>query len=296
MNIAVIGCNGQLGRDLVEEASARGHIVTGLDLPAIDLSDPDSIENALDRNRPDMVINTAAYTAVDACETHSREAFLVNETGVANLARCAASHDVPLVHISTDYVFDGTAATPYREDAPPAPASVYGRSKRAGEDALIAIWEKHWIVRIAWLYGKHGTNFVKSILRAALHAGADGTPLRVVNDQYGSPTWTMSVCNQILCLAQHGAYGLYHATAQGYCTWYDFAREIIDCAGISVQLLPCTTAQFPRPAPRPAWSVLENRRLGEQGIDCMPEWKEGFHQFWNTSGPSLLTQLEQDAS
>ncbi|MBN2036177.1 MAG: dTDP-4-dehydrorhamnose reductase [Chitinispirillaceae bacterium] len=279
MKLCIIGCNGMLGTDMMIRAKKEGHEVTGADLPGIDITQPDSVRECIDRLRPGLIINCAAYTAVDACETNAETAFAVNGTGAGNLARAAEELGIPLVYISTDYVFDGKKNSPYLETDRTNPATVYGRSKLEGELLVRKNCSRCYIVRIAWLYGLYGNNFVRAIRAAAKKNAQAGEPLLVVNDQSGTPTWTVSVCRQVLRLVSIPRYGIFHCTSEGACTWYDFAQEIIAAAGLRVPVQPCTTDQFPRPARRPACSVLENQALKSLGINSMPQWKQAFRKF-----------------
>jgi dTDP-4-dehydrorhamnose reductase len=279
MKILIIGNNGQLGHDLAACARTAGHSVEGIDVPDIDFTDPPKTLAALSLFDPQTIINCSAFTAVDACESNQELAFTVNRDGVALLARFAKERGVPLLHFSTDYVFDGTKATPYVESDRPNPQSVYGKSKLAAEEILRQTWERHIILRIAWLYGCHGTNFVKTILKLGHQKAQTGEPLKVVNDQVGTPTFTMDVCRQVLALMGTANYGLFHSTNEGACSWYDFARLIVGKYGVACTVVPCTTQEFPRPAPRPANSVLENERLKKLGLNLMRPWEEAFEEF-----------------
>lgn len=280
MKILVVGCKGQLGVDMMLCAEEAGYVTAGYDVPAIDITDPRSVESILEQEQADHVINCAAYTAVDACEGNETVAHRVNAEGVEILGRAADRRGMSLTHISTDYVFDGLKRTPYVETDMPNPRSAYGRTKYAGEQALSAVCSRCRVFRIAWLYGAHGKNFVGTIRRLAKQRLNPGSPpLKVVHDQWGSPTWTVEVCRQILALVGTNHFGVFHATAEGKCTWYDFARLITEEYGVKVDMVPCTTAEFPRPAPRPAWSVLENRRLKSIGLNRMRPWEEAFLDF-----------------
>jgi dTDP-4-dehydrorhamnose reductase len=292
MRILIVGVNGQLGQDLRDTALAAGHEVQGVDLPQVDITDPTSIAGALRRAAPQVVFNPAAMTAVDDCESKAQLAMRVNRDGAANVAAAAAAQGALMVHFSTDYVFDGTSARPYVETDPASPRTVYGRSKWEGEEAVRRVCPRHQVLRIAWLYGFHGVNFVKAILRNARRCAAAGKPLRVVDDQRGTPTWTVSVCRQALALADSGQTGTFHATCEGECSWYDFARRIVSAAGIGATVQPCTTAEFARPAPRPAYSVLENARLKALGLNTMPSWEEAFARFYALHGPALAASEE----
>lgn len=278
-DILVVGSNGQLGTDMVRLATEQGYVVVGIDFPQIDITNKKSVETVFETNEPEYVINCAAFTAVDDCETRQKDAFAVNAEGPSNLAAIANEWNAGLVHISTDYVFDGTKQTPYIETDIPGPQTVYGKSKLEGEQGIQRISRKYQIYRIAWLYGLHGNNFVKTIRNIAAKKVLAGEPLKVVNDQYGTPTSTVQVCNQILKTMTMHVNGLFHCTCEGTCTWYDFAEEIVKNAGIGVELLPCTTAEFPRPAPRPKFSVLENARLKELKSNYMVDWREAFRDF-----------------
>jgi dTDP-4-dehydrorhamnose reductase len=282
MRMIIIGCNGQLGADFMAQAVAAGHDVCGMDYPQIDITDPGSAQRAIESVRPEMIVNCAGYTAVDACETDEQRAFAVNAAGVGNIAQTAQACGAAVAHISTDYVFDGTKSGPYVESDPPNPQSAYGRTKLAGEEACMRICQRHFIFRIAWLYGINGANFVKTIRRAAAEKAAGGGELKVVSDQRGTPTWTVEVCRQMLRVIGTRHFGLFHCTAEGECTWYDFARHIVERAGISAPVVPCTTREFPRPAPRPANSVLENARLKALGLHSMKEWRAAFGEFLAT--------------
>jgi dTDP-4-dehydrorhamnose reductase len=280
-NILVIGSRGQLGTDMVQLAAQQKLTCTGLDYPQIDITKRESVEAVITAVKPDIVINCAAFTAVDDCETKIKEAFSVNAEGPAILA--ATTHDLGplLVHISTDYVFDGTKKTPYTESDIPSPKTIYGKSKLEGELKIAQNTDRFQIYRIAWLYGVFGNNFVKTIRNVATKKSASGETLKVVNDQFGTPTYTIDVCRQIFSTMQTDLFGIFHCTSEGACSWYDFAREILDSSGIKADLKPCTTEEYPRPAPRPMFSVLENARLKIAGENKMPYWKDAFHAFLN---------------
>ena len=270
----VVGANGMLGHDLMEVISESGHDVVGMDLPEIDITSASSVAAALDGAQPQVVVNAAAYTAVDAAEEHEDVALRVNGEGPRVLAEAVAARpDLRLVHISTDYVFAGDASTPYAEDAPTAPRSAYGRTKLAGEIAVRnALPDRGFIVRTAWLYGVHGANFVKTML--ALEASKQ--EISVVDDQHGQPTWSRDLARQIVALLGSGApSGIYHGTSSGETTWFDLTQEIYRLIGADPdRVQPTTTDAFPRPAPRPAYSVLGHGRWGEIGLDPIRHWSE----------------------
>jgi dTDP-4-dehydrorhamnose reductase len=286
MKILITGSNGQLGHDMVAHGRSEGHAVETIDVPDIDFTDPPGALAVLSRFDPEVIINCSAYTAVDKCETDRETAFAVNAGGPELLARFARGRNAPLIHFSTDYVFDGRAGRPYTEDDRPNPLSVYGQSKLAGETAVARTWEHHMILRIAWLYGRHGANFVKTIVSLARQRERTGEPLRVVDDQTGTPTFTLEVCRQAFALLGTPHRGVFHCTNEGSCTWFDFASLIVSKSGISAAVLPCATADFPRPAPRPACGVLENARLKQLGLHRMLPWKKAFDEFVE-NGPPL---------
>ncbi|NLG15981.1 MAG: dTDP-4-dehydrorhamnose reductase [Fibrobacter sp.] len=277
--VLIVGSGGQLGSDMVKVFRKEQYAVEEIDFPSIDISDRESVRKAIAKTRPSYIINCAAFTAVDDCETKQETAYAINAKGPENLALTAEETGSLLVHISTDYVFDGTKITPYVETDAPNPLTVYGKSKLEGERLVAQSCSRHQIFRIAWLYGLHGNNFVKAIRNAAVKKISSGEPLKVVNDQFGTPTYTVEVCRQILKCINSGNHGIFHCTSEGWCSWYDFAREILSKSGIDVKVVPCTTEDFPRPAPRPRYSVLENARLKGLGLNIFPEWKVAFENY-----------------
>lgn len=264
MTWLVIGSRGQLGSDLVDLLGQRA---VGLDMPEIDITDPDSVQSAVDEVMPNVVVNCAAYTAVDAAESNESAADLVNGAGAGNVA--AACGSARLIHISTDYVFDGAATSPYPEDAPPAPHSAYGRTKLHGEQAVLA-HPGAYVVRTAWLYGVNGSNFVKTMLE--LERTRD--TLSVVDDQVGQPTWSRDLAAQVIRLGESSAApGIYHGTNAGQTSWYGLTRRIFDLIGADPERVqPTTTEAFPRPASRPAFSVLGHDRWIQEGLPRMRGW------------------------
>ena len=275
----VIGCRGQLGTDLCSVAAAAGYTVTGIDFPEIDLSDRRSVEDCIRRSDAAVAVNCSAFTAVDDCEKERTKAFAVNADGPGYLAQACENKRLRLIHISTDYIFDSAKKKPYIETDTPDPHTVYGKSKLAGEKNVASSCGNHQIFRIAWLYGLHGKNFVHSIRSIAQKNAAGSGSISVVNDQFGSPTSTVEVCRQIIAAQKPDFTGIFHATCEGTCTWFDFAKAIVGAARIPVTVRPCTTAEFPRPAPRPKNSVLENSRLKSAGVNCMLSWKDAFRNF-----------------
>lgn len=224
---------------------------------------------------PEVVIHAAAYTAVDSAEVEQEKAYLVNAYGSANVAMTAEQIGAKMCYISTDYVFDGDSVTPYREYDKTNPESVYGKSKRAGETFVKALSSRYFIVRTSWVYGLHGNNFVKTMLRLA----EGGNPLRVVHDQIGCPTYTVDLCAFLEDLVASDKYGMYHAANNGRCSWYEFARAIFEEAQLSVHLDPCTTDDFPRLAPRPRYSVLDNYAIRANGFQPLRPWRDALAAF-----------------
>lgn len=272
----IAGGNGQLGRDLTEVLADQE--VVALDLPDLDITDPTSIADVLDGTTPDVVVNAAAYTAVDAAETDEGTANRVNGVAPGLLAQaCAARADVQLVQVSTDYVFAGDATQPYPEAATPDPRSAYGRSKLLGEEAVVqALPDRSYIVRTAWLYGRHGANFVKTMLRLA----GEPDTLEVVDDQVGQPTWSWDLAAQIRLLVEAEApAGIYHGTNSGRTSWFGLTREIFRLSGLDPERVqPTTTDKFPRPAPRPAFSVLGHDAWAQVGLAPMRSWDEALEE------------------
>ena len=273
--IVVAGSHGQLGRAVLAAAAARGLPAEGRDIDTIDITDRRAVTTWLTGARPWAVVNCAASTAVDDCESREDEALAVNATAVGHLAGACNQIDAALIHVSTDYVFDGRARRPYREDDPTSPASAYGRTKLLGE-AQAATALQHLIVRTAWLYGHGGRHFVGAI-RGQIEAGS--RHLRVVADQHGSPTFCGDLAEAILDLAELKARGIFHAVNAGETTWHGFALEIARLLGADVDVEAVTTDAFPRPAPRPAYSVLDISRLTAVLGRPMPTWQDALARY-----------------
>ncbi|MFJ8330329.1 dTDP-4-dehydrorhamnose reductase [Streptomyces sp. NPDC094437] len=274
MKWLVTGAAGMLGRDTVAALARRGEDVTGLDRTALDLTHADAVAQALADHRPDLVVNCAAYTAVDDAETDEAAALRVNGEGPGILARACAARGARLVHVSTDYVFPGDAHAPYPEDHPTGPRTAYGRTKRAGEHAVLAeLPGTSAIVRTAWLYGVHGRSFVRTMI--GLEATRD--TVDVVDDQHGQPTWSADVADRIAALGPRlgpQLHGVFHATSGGEATWYELAREIFAGLGADPERVrPVSSAAFRRPAPRPAYSVLAHGRWREAGLPDPRDWR-----------------------
>ncbi|NYT08857.1 MAG: dTDP-4-dehydrorhamnose reductase [Methanosarcinales archaeon] len=268
MRVLVLGSGGQLGSELCRVMEEHDLIPTKHS--EVDVSRLPSLVEFSKQVRPEVVINATGYTDVDGCEANRERAFLVNAIGARNPAIAAREAGAELIHISTDYVFDGRKEEPYVECDMAMPLSNYGWSKLMGERMAMEQNPRTFILRIAWLYSLAGRNFVKTILALA----RDRDELCIVNDQRGTPTFAGDVAMQIKLLMGTESYGLYHCTSQGSCTWCDFAREILRLAKIPVRVKPVTSAEYPRPARRPAYSVLDNLMLRVQGLDIMPPWQD----------------------
>ncbi len=270
-----------LGRDLVAAAQGAGFTVCGFDLPVVDLTRPATLEEHLED--ADWWINCAAYTRVDDAEQAEREAYAVNYHGVRHLAELARQRDIPLMHISTDYVFDGRSRVPYREEDEPNPLNVYGASKLAGEQALPLIGGTYVVVRTQSLFGHHGPNFVRAIL-GKVQAG--DAPLRVVDDQVSAPTYTVHLAAGLCRLLPLNPRGTFHLTAAGACSWYDFARAIVAVVRPEFPVEPMASAGLQRPAPRPAHALLCNNRYAEWTGHALPSWQEGLAAYLPQGGAS----------
>jgi len=268
----VSGADGMLGTDLVAALSGRGEPVTGMNRAALDVTDAAAVADAIAANRPDVVVNCAAWTAVDDAEAAEERALAVNAGGAASLAQGCATAGARLVQLSTDYVFAGAAGRPYAEDDAPAPRTAYGRTKLAGERAVLSrLPGSGYVVRTAWLYGAHGSNFVRTMIKLADQRPA----VDVVDDQYGQPTWTADVARQIIALIKAAApAGIYHATSSGQTTWFGLAREIFRLLGADPdRVRPVASSELSRPAPRPAYSVLGHDAWDRLGIPPIGDWR-----------------------
>ena len=275
MRILILGHKGMLGSDLMLRL-ARVHEVAGRDVDAFDIVSESDCRRVIAEYSPEVVINAAAYTNVDGCETNREGCFAVNAVGVKNIALACRGRGTMLVHFSTDYVFDGRKRSPYREEDPPAPLNVYGASKLEGERQLQTLAENYLLIRTAWLYGRHGKNFVKTILEKASAVKI----LEVVDDQIGSPTYSRDLAAAVEFLVEGGHRGVFHVTNRGRCSWYEFACKIVQYAGKNdVTVRPIGSERLSRPALRPAWSVLSGRKFTAISGKAMPHWQRALKDY-----------------
>lgn len=278
MRISILGSNGQLGRDLTN--ALAGHEIRSLSRKDFDVTEHTRARAVLTEARPDLIVNLTAYHRVDDCESLPELAFGANTLAVLNLVRIANDLDVTLAHVSTDYVFDGSISTPYTESSEPRPLSVYGNSKLAGEYLVRSTARKHFVIRTCGLYGRAGSqgkggNFVETMLNKA----RNGEPIQVVNDQTLTPTSTADLARQMALLLPTSHFGLFHMTNEGACSWYEFAGAIFELAGITANLKPTTSDLYKSPALRPRYSVLENKRLKDLGLNQMLHWREALAEY-----------------
>lgn len=275
MKVFVTGVKGQLGYDVVNELEKRGLEAVGVDIQEMDITDAESVNKVIGEAAPDAVIHCAAYTAVDAAEDNEEICRKVNADGTQNIANMCKKLDIPMIYISTDYVFDGQGERPWMPDDERAPLNVYGQTKYEGELAIQNTLEKYFIVRIAWVFGINGKNFIKTML----NLGRTRDHLTVVNDQYGSPTYTYDLARLLVDMIQTDKYGIYHATNEGICTWYEFACEIFRQAGIAVNVTPVTADQYPAKAKRPSNSRMSKDKLEENGFERLPAWQDALGRY-----------------
>lgn len=281
MKAAIIGANGQLGVDLSAALEQAGYDVTRLTHADVELGDPASIRTTLDQIHPTVVVNTAAMHNVEACEREPERAYAVNGIGARALSQYCIENSAYLLHISTDYVFDGKKKQPYTEADAPLPLNVYGNSKLSGEHFVLSTGDSSAVLRVSGIYGankcraKGGLNFVQLMLKLA----DEREEVRVVDDEILTPTYTVDIAQQVVSLCNARMPGLFHGTAQGECSWYRFAQEIFSLAGKGVRLLPARPGEFPAKVPRPSYSVLENKALKSLGLDTMPDWQSGLKRY-----------------
>lgn len=275
MKVLVTGVKGQLGHDVVYELRKRGMEAVGVDIEEMDITDRDSVRNVMFENKPDAVIHCAAYTAVDAAEDNEDVCRKVNADGTQNIADACKELDIKMLYISTDYVFDGEGELPWDPDDVCHPLSIYGQTKYEGELAIQNTLKKYFIVRITWAFGVNGKNFVKTMLNLA----EKNSRITVVNDQYGSPTYTYDLAKLLVDMVLTEKYGIYHAANEGICTWYEFTKEIFEQAGVNVKVVPVTSEEFKSRANRPKNSRMDKNKLEENGFERLPSWQDALRRY-----------------
>lgn len=275
MKVLVTGVRGQLGYDVVRELKKRQIEAVGVDVEEMDITDPAQTETVIREAAPDAVIHCAAYTAVDAAEDNEELCREVNARGTENVARICGEMNIKMMYISTDYVFDGKGTRPWEPDDPRDPLNVYGQTKYEGELAVEKYVKKFFTVRIAWVFGVNGKNFIKTML----NLGKTHDKLTVVNDQTGSPTYTYDLARLLADMIQTEKYGRYHATNEGICTWYEFACEIFRQAGIDVEVAPVASDEYPSKAKRPENSRMSKKKLKENGFELLPSWQDALKRY-----------------
>lgn len=280
MKVLVTGVKGQLGYDVVNELEKRGMEAVGVDIEEMDITDVQSVARVMKEAAPDAVIHCAAYTAVDAAEEQEEICRRVNAEGTRNIAGICRELDIKMLYLSTDYVFDGQGTRPWEPEDERQPLNVYGQTKYEGELAVQELLEKYFIVRIAWVFGVNGKNFIKTMLRLA----ETNKRITVVNDQYGSPTYTYDLAKLLVDMIQTEKYGIYHATNEGICTWYEFACEIFKQAGADVEVVPVTAAEYQAKAKRPENSRMNKEKLTENGFDRLPPWQDALKRYLEAIG------------
>ena len=275
MKILVTGASGQLGHDLLLELAKRGHNVTGVSSKELDLTDFGKVRTYLNAMRPDAVMHCAGYTAVDQAEDDVERCDLINRGGTEAIARCCGEIGCKLLYISTDYVFAGNGERPWQPDDLPNPLNAYGKSKYLGEEAVRKFSTRFFIVRISWLFGINGKNFVKTMLRL----GAERDCISVVNDQFGSPTYSRDLSVLLADMIVTEQYGVYHASNEGFCSWYEFACAIMEKAGLAAKVLPVSCDQYPSRAKRPMNSRMSKDKLTENGFQRLPTWQDALQRY-----------------
>lgn len=289
MNVFVTGVKGQLGYDVMRELEKRGYNdAVGVDIEEMDITDSESVDKVITDAKPDVVIHCAAWTAVDLAEDEDKQdnVYLVNAVGTENIAKVCKKLECKMIYISTDYVFDGQGTRPWEPDDERNPLNVYGQTKYEGELAVEKWLEKYFIVRIAWVFGQNGKNFVRTML----NLGKTHDKLTVVDDQIGSPTYTPDLARLLVDMAESDKYGIYHATNEGFCSWYEFACEIFkqaseyDSVYKNVSVSPVTSDKYPSKAKRPSNSRMSKEKLTESGFEKLPDWQDALRRYIETTG------------
>lgn len=277
MKILVTGVKGQLGYDVVQEGESRGLEMFGTDVDNMDITDAGQVKRVIEECKPDAVIHCAAYTAVDAAEDNQELCGKINVDGTRNIVKVCKDMGIPMMYFSTDYIFDGQGENFWKEDDPKKPLNVYGQTKYESELVVQELIEKYFILRISWVFGVNGNNFIKTMLRVGPQCGEVG----VVADQIGSPTYTYDLAKLVIDMIQTDKYGIYHVTNEGICSWYEFACEIFKQAGLDVKVNPLTTAEYPAKAARPFNSRMSKDKLINAGFKMLPSWQDGLKRYLN---------------
>ena len=294
--ILVTGANGQLGSDVVTIMS-QNHDVEGTDIDSVDIRNADAVKSLVQRTRPAVVIHTAAYVDVDACESNAEEAMAINATGTKNVATACQEVGARMIYYSTDYVFDGSKQTAYVEEDLANPQTVYGLSKLHGEEWVRQVTQQFTILRVAWMYGRTGRNFIRAILKQgkeqlrAREENRESQPVQVVGDQIGNPTWTEDIAYQTQMVIERELHGTYHATSEGSCSWFELAKEVFNVMKMPVELAECTSAELSRPAKRPSNSVLSNAALERVGANRMRPYQLALWEFLGRHGNEILDEV-----
>ena len=275
MKILVSGVKGQLGYDVVQEGESRGLDMFGTDVDNMDITNAGQVKQVIEAYKPDAVIHCAAYTAVDAAEDNQELCRKINVDGTRNIAEVCKDMDIPMMYFSTDYIFNGQGENFWKEDDPKKPLNVYGQTKYEGELAVQELVEKYFILRISWVFGVNGNNFIKTMLRVGPQRGEVG----VVADQIGSPTYTYDLAKLVIDMIQTDKYGAYHVTNEGICSWYEFACAIFKQAGLDVKVNPLTTAEYPAKAARPSNSRMSKDKLINAGFEMLPSWQDALSHY-----------------
>lgn len=274
MKVIVTGSKGQLGTDVISELQKNNIEYIEADLPELDITDADAVEKLISESNADAVIHCAAFTNVDLAESECETCKKINYKGTLNIARACANRGIKLLYLSTDYVFGGDGETPFETDSPTAPCNYYGETKLDGEKAVAGICPKHFIVRISWVFGKNGNNFVKTLLRLA----ETRDEITVVNDQTGSPTYTKDLSELLCQMIKTEKYGTYHATNEGFCSWAEFASKIMELSGAETKIIPIPSSEYKSVAARPSNSRLSKKSLDENGFFRLPEWQNALER------------------
>ncbi|WP_312369288.1 dTDP-4-dehydrorhamnose reductase [Lachnoclostridium sp.] len=277
MRVVVTGVNGQLGYDVVKELKKQGFTAIGLTRENLDITDENQVMRTIREINPEAVIHCAAYTAVDLAEEETEKSLRVNALATSNLAKACAEIHAKMIYVSTDYVFPGEGEKPYETLDQVAPINWYGQTKYEGEQAVLRELESYFIVRVSWVFGKNGKNFVRTMLRLS----EEKSTVSVVADQIGSPTYTVDLARCLVDMIKSDKYGIYHATNEGFCSWYDFAKEIFRMSGRNITVQPLTSDEFPVKAKRPKNSRLSKEKLTEQGFERLPSWQDALSRYLN---------------